>query len=151
MNEIQESLTQVKELSDADLIDVVVNGWEGVVEENNFEHDLVTDSQWETWVNMRDRTTIGITAVIERFSEPDVEGLSEDDKNFLLGLASNIVRSTHMTPEQIKEENAPKAVADEHDPWATPVTPSDVEVIPEDKESRKLGWLTRLKRLFTKP
>lgn len=139
LHDIQKSVANTQELEDEQLIEKVVSAWESVCEENESQRNLVTASQFDQWVNFRDIRTQWVKDIVERFSEANSVSLSDDDREVLQGIARQIVTAVHKTPEQILEDNSKNEA---------PQEAAEAQGTLTRKETNKISWISRLKKLF---
>lgn len=145
MHEVQANLMNAQDLDDDALLEAVVSGWEVVCKENSEQRDLVTQAQFEQWINFRNETSLKLHEIID-FSDGPV---SEDDRSYLESVANMIVSATHKTETQIKADAEKEAERRIREAEAG----CQLTEVPEREDGaavRKQGLLGRLKKLFTK-
>lgn len=101
MHAIQEELTNVQSLSDNELVEIVLNSWKTVCDENESQRHLVTGSQWSQWVSYKESTTNSLQNAIK---EHEDDQLTDTGRNVFLDLARSIIRAGHKTEPELVEE-----------------------------------------------
>lgn len=99
MHKIQEDLQAFKDMSDADLVNTVLTGWEIVCEENELHRHMVLEREYEQWQNFRTNTSEKLFEEISKFGDE----LTEEGRSFFEYMAKQMVQASHKTEVELAE------------------------------------------------
>lgn len=133
MHQVQKNVENAAALEDSDLIEAVVQAWEVVCEENESHKHLVSEGDFQQWVNFRDETALKLHEYVDFY-----EGtLSEDGRAFFQRTASMIAQARHKSEKDILDEASRKTAVE-----------TERGSAPETKQTVKENWLRKISRWF---
>lgn len=125
MHEVQKKLESAETFKDKVLVDLVIDSWLVVVEENDSQRALVTEEQFKSWETMKESTTKSLRKAIKSYNK---SGLNEAGRKVFENLAASIRRADHKTDVElgaVKEVAPPK--------MNLSLNPEDVDVYEEQR------------------
>lgn len=141
MHAIQEELVTLGTLNDDEMVEMVIAAWQTVCEENESQRHLVTDTQWNQWVQYKTATTGRLDKAVDSYKEGT---LSEEARGVFDSIAREIIRAGHKTAPELVEEARKASESASHAVLETPNAP----VKELAATTRKSRWKTALKKIL---
>lgn len=136
MHKIQEDLQAFKEMTDENLVNTVLTGWEIVCEENEMHRHMVLKSEYKQWQDFRTTTSERMFKEISDFGET----LEPEARSFFEYMAEQMVAATHKGQEELAEEAEERLRLECQVAINTKVQESD----------KKTSWLKRVTKWLTR-
>lgn len=130
MHEVQKKLENAAALKDKHLVDLVIDTWLVVVEENDSQRALVAEGQFKSWTDMKEVTTEKLRKAIETYTG---SGLSAESREVFESIAASIRGASHKTAVELGGE-VPKPKSN------LSLTPEHVDIY-EEQRSKWTGAL----------
>lgn len=136
MHKIQEDLQAFKEMTDDDLVNTVLTGWEIVCEENELHRHMVLEREYAQWQEFRTTTSERMFKEISGFGET----LEPEARSFFEYMAKQMVAATHKGQEELAEEAEERSRLERQIAINTKVQEAD----------KKTSWLKRVTKWLTR-